>query len=155
MPQKPSKFGIKFWLLCDVMTSYVLKAIPYLGKEDCPNDVGVAEHEVMTLMELYLKTGLNVTSDNFVTLLKTAKKLLRTNITMVGTVWSNKKDIPSQFYDAPTLPLHSSRFSFPKDESIMMALHTAKDTTSELAHLFSTATSPMPSAKQGSCGYHF
>ena len=31
------------------MTSYVLKAIPYLGKEDRPVDVGVAEHVVMTL----------------------------------------------------------------------------------------------------------
>ena len=57
MPQKPSKFGIKFWLFYDVMTSYVLKATPYLGKEDRPNDVGVAEHEVMTFMEPYLKTA--------------------------------------------------------------------------------------------------
>ena len=90
MPQKPSKFGIKFWLLSGVMTFYVLKAVPCLGKEGFPNDVGVAEDVVMTLMEPYLKTGLTETSDNFFTLLKTARKLLQNNITMVRTVWSNK-----------------------------------------------------------------
>ena len=58
MPQKPSKFGIKFWLPSDVMTSYGLKAIPYLSKEDRPGDIGVAEHVVRTLVEPYLKTGL-------------------------------------------------------------------------------------------------
>ena len=28
MPSKPTKFGIKFWMLCDVKTSYVLRAMP-------------------------------------------------------------------------------------------------------------------------------
>ena len=34
MPNKPDKFGIKFWLAVDVDTKYILNAIPYLGKEE-------------------------------------------------------------------------------------------------------------------------
>ena len=34
MPQKPQKFGIKYWLICDVDTYYVLQAFPYTGKTD-------------------------------------------------------------------------------------------------------------------------
>ena len=105
MLQKPSStFGIEFWLLCDVMTSYVLKAIPYLDEENRPNDVGGAEHVVMTLMEVCLKTGLNVKSDNFFTSLTTARKL-QNSITMVETVHSNKKEIPRQLHNVPKLPI--------------------------------------------------
>lgn len=32
MPSKPNKYGIKFWLLVDCKTHYVLGIIPYLGK---------------------------------------------------------------------------------------------------------------------------
>ena len=63
MPNKPAKFGIKFWVQCDVKTSHVLRAMPYVGKEDRPH-VGVAEHVVMSLMKPYHKTGQNVTTDN-------------------------------------------------------------------------------------------
>ena len=34
MPNKPDKFGIKFWLAVDVDTKYILNVIPYLGKEE-------------------------------------------------------------------------------------------------------------------------
>ena len=116
MPQKPSKSSLKFWLLCEVKTFYVLKAIPYLGKEDHPDDVGEAEHVVMTLMKSHLKTDLNVTSDNFFTSLKTARKRFQNNITMVGTVLNNKKEIPSWLHDARKLPLLLKRFVFTEDE---------------------------------------
>ena len=46
IPQKPSKFGIKFWLLCDVMIPCSLKAIPNISEEGGSGDVGVAEHVV-------------------------------------------------------------------------------------------------------------
>ena len=34
MSNKPDKFEIKFWLLCDTDTKYVQNAIPYLGKDN-------------------------------------------------------------------------------------------------------------------------
>ncbi|CAH2093562.1 unnamed protein product [Euphydryas editha] len=34
MPNKPDKFGIRFWLASDVSTKYVINGFPYLGKEE-------------------------------------------------------------------------------------------------------------------------
>ena len=107
MPQKPAKFGIKYWLLCDAKTSYVVRAIPYVGKEDRPQ-IGVAEHVVMSLMEPYHNTGQNVTTDNYFTSLKTAKNLLQHKITMVGTLRKNKREILLELHaDTTQQPLYA------------------------------------------------
>jgi hypothetical protein len=64
--KKPDKFGIKFWLLCDVNTKYVLNAIPYLGKDDSrPDNVQLGHHVTKELLKPYLLGGYNVTTDNF------------------------------------------------------------------------------------------
>ena len=34
MPNKPDKFGIKFWMAVDVKTKYMLNSFPYMGKDD-------------------------------------------------------------------------------------------------------------------------
>ncbi|XP_033319032.1 uncharacterized protein LOC117216437 [Bombus bifarius] len=41
LPNKPDKFGIKFWLASDVQTKYVVNGFPYLGKseKDLPETV--------------------------------------------------------------------------------------------------------------------
>ena len=68
--------------------------MPYFDKKDLPNDVGMAEHVVLILMNPYRKTGLYVTTDNFFTFTKTAKKLFEHDITLVETLHSNEKKIP-------------------------------------------------------------
>ena len=64
-----------------------------LGKENLPDDVGMAEHVVLTVMDSYHKTGQNVPTDNFFTSVKRAKKLLKHNIVAIRTLRSNKKNI--------------------------------------------------------------
>ena len=78
-------------MLCDVKTSHVLRVMPYLGKADHPDDVGVAEYVKLTQTDPYHKTGLNVTTDNIFTFITTAKKFLKHDITTAGTLRSNKK----------------------------------------------------------------
>lgn len=34
LPNKPDKFGIKFWLASDVQTKYVVNEFSYLGKSE-------------------------------------------------------------------------------------------------------------------------
>lgn len=34
MPNKPDKFGIKFWLASDVNSEYVINRFSYLGKDE-------------------------------------------------------------------------------------------------------------------------
>ena len=73
MPQKPAKFGIKFWMVCDTTTFSVLWAFPYVDGEE--REVGLGEHVTLSLMESYTNMGLNVTIDNFFTSLSLAKRL--------------------------------------------------------------------------------
>ena len=123
MPQKPAN-GIKYWLPCDVKTFHVLRAIPYVGKEDRPQ-IGVGEHVVMSLMEPYHNTGQNFTTDNYFTSLKTAKNLLQHNITMVGTL-PKKREIPLELHaHTKQQPLYTTRFLLTTD-GIMILHYKAK-----------------------------
>jgi hypothetical protein len=77
MPNKPDKFGIKSWLLCEVDSKYICNAIPYLGKDDDrPSDTLLCEHVVFSLVEPYQNKGYCITADNFFTTVKLATSLL-------------------------------------------------------------------------------
>uniref|UniRef100_A0A674PP83 PiggyBac transposable element-derived protein domain-containing protein n=2 Tax=Takifugu rubripes TaxID=31033 RepID=A0A674PP83_TAKRU len=92
---KPDKFGIKFWVACDLKTKYVCNILPYLGKDPTwPRGERVSESVVMRLMEPFLDEGRNVTTDNFFTSLSLAKRLLSRNTTILGTVNKIRQEIP-------------------------------------------------------------
>ena len=58
MPNKPDKFGIKFWMAADVPTKCMPHSIFYLGKDDSrPAGVKLGEHVVLQIIEPYRKTG--------------------------------------------------------------------------------------------------
>lgn len=96
MPNKPDKFGLKFWLLVDLNDKYVCNGFPYLGREnDQPrNGVNLSSYVVLKLLQPYYHLGHNVTCDNFFTSLSLAKALLVKNTSIVGTVRSNRREIP-------------------------------------------------------------
>ena len=71
---KQANFGIKFWLVVDVESKYVLNAILYLGKDDfCPPNQRLSDNVVMTLTEPFVGKGRNVASDNFFTMILLAR----------------------------------------------------------------------------------
>ena len=83
----------------------------------------VWQNGVQTLMD----SNQNVTTDNFFTSIKTTKKLLEHDITMLGALRSNKKEIPRKLlYDARKLLIHSCKFLFGRDDGIMIAFYKAK-----------------------------
>ena len=95
MPRKLSKFGIKYWLICDSEAGYVLNAMPYVRKDDSrPANLGLANHTILSLSNSYFGSGINVTTDNFFTSLHATELLLKEKITMVGTVRENRREIP-------------------------------------------------------------
>ncbi|GFX59400.1 piggyBac transposable element-derived protein 4 [Trichonephila clavipes] len=52
MPNKPDKFGIKFWLAADVDSKYVLNGFPHLGKaEERPENLSLSEYVVLSLIK--------------------------------------------------------------------------------------------------------
>ncbi|XP_058873952.1 piggyBac transposable element-derived protein 4-like [Acipenser ruthenus] len=95
MPNKPDKFGIKFWLAVDVDSKYVVNGYPYLGKDDtCPAGQRLGDNVVLRLMEPYLGKGRNVTTNNFFTSLQLAKKLKKKKTSLVGTVNKAGRSLP-------------------------------------------------------------
>ncbi|XP_025752868.1 uncharacterized protein LOC102077962 [Oreochromis niloticus] len=92
---KPDKFGIKFWVACDLKSKYICNVLPYLGKDpNRPSGQRLSENVVMRLMEPFLDKGRNVTTDNFFTSLSLAQKLLRWKTTILGTVNKIRWEIP-------------------------------------------------------------
>ena len=67
MPQKPAKYGLKFFLLCCSGTSYVMNILPYLGKRSStdPPERNLGMKIVQELAEPIEGTGRNITTDNF------------------------------------------------------------------------------------------
>ena len=87
MPNKPDKYGIKFWVIVDVNSKYVSNIIPYLGAQEKDERGGVplAESVVMKFAQHVTGKGYNITCDNFFTSLQLAKRLANEKISIVGT----------------------------------------------------------------------
>lgn len=137
---KPDKFGIKFWLLADVDSKYMLNAAPYTGADETrPANVQMGEHIVWNLTKPFHNKGYNVTCDNFFTSISLAKRLLSANTTILGTTRSNRREIPDE---ARTLavrkdkPIYSSMFL--KDTSSPITLTTYKCKKSKSVHMMSS-----------------
>ena len=87
MPSKPAKYGLKYWSLVDVDSTYLLDIIPYLGKAQVadPNEKNVGLKVSFALCKPYFKSSRrSLTVDNFFNSVELAKKLWDENITLVG-----------------------------------------------------------------------
>ncbi|KAL6473223.1 hypothetical protein MHYP_G00194110 [Metynnis hypsauchen] len=92
---KPDKFGIKFWVACDLKSKYVCNIIPYLGKDSSrPTGERLSENVVMKLMDPFMDKGRTVTTDNFFTSLSLAKRLLGRKTTLLGTINKIRRELP-------------------------------------------------------------
>lgn len=94
IPSKPDKYGIKILMTCDSKTAYMIDAFVYLGKG---SSVPAAHFFIMKLTEKIHGTNRNLTCDNWFTSIPVAKELLQKQVTLVGTLRRNKRDIPPSF----------------------------------------------------------
>lgn len=123
MPNKPDKFGIKFWLLAELDSKYVLNGFSYLGKEEeRPNDELQGSFVVKKLVEPYYNRGHNVTTDQFFTSYDLALDLLAKKTTLVGTVNKNRKYTPKI---TGKQELHSSKF-FENEKGVLVTIYQCK-----------------------------
>ena len=85
MRNKPDKFGIKFWILVDCTSKYIVDGFPYLGKdEERPNTDTLPEYVVKQLMNDHIGLGYNVAMDNFFTRKKLADYLKQHKTSILG-----------------------------------------------------------------------
>ena len=112
MPSKPNRYGIKIWILADCETSYVYNAEIYMGKTGHLPEIGLAQRVVKNLSRPLHQHGRNITMDNFFSSIPLAESLLSKRITVVGTLKSNKPQIPADFQKNPNRPVNSAAFGF-------------------------------------------
>ena len=65
MPNKPLKYGIKLWCLCDAASAYCANLQVYTGMIDRKREVGQSKRVVLDLVHPTLQSGRNITADNF------------------------------------------------------------------------------------------
>lgn len=98
MKSKPNKYGLKIICLCDAKTHYLLNAFVYTGKSDNlqpnPRKLSVPTLSVLELIEPVKYSNRNITADNWFTSIELIEELRKNQLTYVGTVRKNKREIP-------------------------------------------------------------
>ncbi|XP_048879142.1 piggyBac transposable element-derived protein 4-like isoform X3 [Brienomyrus brachyistius] len=125
MPHKPSRSGIKLWVACDSRSSYCWKVQVYTGKPPGEEtEENLAKRVVLDLSE-GLK-GQNVTVGSFFTSFDLGQQLLKKKLTMTGEVCRSRPELPSDFLMSKGRRLHSSKFGFFSNTTIVSYLKTKK-----------------------------
>lgn len=99
IPSKRHRFGIKFFMLCDCKTGYIIDFIIYTGANTEINtsvvDIGKSGNIVLTLLEPYLDKGHSLFVDNWYTSPKLFSELHNRKTNACGTVRKNRKLMPA------------------------------------------------------------
>ncbi len=107
MPNKPDKYGLKFWILCEVNSKYVVNIIPYLGAQEKAGrgDLPLAEDVI---------TKIVTTSQwiNFFTSLSAAMKLKEKKTSIVGTIRKNKRELNNIMVTVQKNSTYNSEFFY-------------------------------------------
>lgn len=122
MPNKPNKYGIKLFALTDSKTFYTIDLEVYLGKQpDGPYSVDNSPSAVVQRLCQCIKgTHRNVTCDNWFTGIDLIKRLLTDyQLTFVGTIRKNKRELPVEFSCPVRRPVGSSMFGFQEEITLV------------------------------------
>ncbi|KAI2645499.1 PiggyBac transposable element-derived protein 4 [Labeo rohita] len=99
IPSKRNRFGVKFFVLCDVLTGYVQDMIIYSGSTtDIQHyqGLGISGSVVMTLLAPYLRKGHVLYVDNWYSSPTLFQHLLSLGTGACGTLavkWHDKRDV--------------------------------------------------------------
>jgi len=96
MPDKPTKYGIKDFVLAESDTGFCLKFMTYTGKYSFHRkDVPLTTQVVLDLLDVYEHAGHVVHMDNFYTSPELFRTLESKDIGACGTARSNRKHMPN------------------------------------------------------------
>lgn len=121
IPSKPAKYGLKIWTICDARTWYTHKMEVYVGNQpdgqykvsNSPTDV------VKRLVQNIEGSGRNITCDNLFSSVPLAAELQKKNLTIVGTLRKNKREIPNEFISVKDREINSSLFGFANNMTLV------------------------------------
>ena len=92
MHNKPYRFGIKAFSICDSKTGYVINWKIYAGKEN--GKTTSSKDVVLTLLEDFQNKGYHVFTDSFFTSIELMEILQSQGISLTGTIRSTRKYLP-------------------------------------------------------------
>ncbi|XP_064633634.1 piggyBac transposable element-derived protein 4-like [Lineus longissimus] len=98
MPKKPTKWGLKAWILAGSKTGFVYKWQLYTGKEGDQVEVNLGQRVVLELSQILLR-GHEVYCDKFFTCYELLETLQGRGIACCGTVRSNRVSNPQEQKD--------------------------------------------------------
>ena len=92
---KPTKWGMKLWVLADSSTGYTYDFDVYLGKSIATSGFGLAYDVVMNLKSI-VNYGYYLCFENFYTSVQLVRDLVGKGIRPCGTIIPNRKGFPPQ-----------------------------------------------------------
>ncbi|XP_067140272.1 piggyBac transposable element-derived protein 4-like isoform X1 [Centruroides vittatus] len=99
IPLKRSRFGVKFFMLCESASGYLYNFIIYTGRSTRLNEkyqeMPLASKIVLSLADPLLGKGYCLTTDNYYTSPHLADYLITCQTDLCGTVRTNRKGVPS------------------------------------------------------------
>jgi hypothetical protein len=137
MPKKPVKRGYKVWCLGDSTTGFITKFQIYTGKVlDAKAEYGLGERVVMDLCQPLINSKCLVAFDNFFTSDKLMRMLLNDGIYSIGTVRTDRKELPNMLKTKEKLSRGEFMFS------VKGAVAATKWQDSKPVTIISTAANP-------------
>ena len=120
---KLDKYGLKFFALNDPATSYLIYALPYLGKQasiTMLRNEQKSEYFLRRVTEPIHGTGRNITCDNWFTSIPLVLRMKKDpyNVKITGTIKKNKKEILAKMKVGSKSP-PESKFCHAKDMTLV------------------------------------
>ena len=112
IPSKVAKFGIKFWMLCESATGYILQMSVYRGRHFDPVPAGILQGtrvvvDLLTSSSL-LNKGYHIFCDSYFCSINLASHLLQ-NLTYITGIYTNVVFSPKDiFYNYRVIKIERS-----------------------------------------------
>lgn len=128
MAQKPAKYGLKIYALCDARLFYTYDLEVYCGKQPPgPNVLSNKPFDVVSRLARGIEgTHRNITMDNYFTSYPLTEYLLTKGITSLGTMRKNKKEIPQEFVTVTKTSTPGSYMFGCQDDKTLVSMITKK-----------------------------
>jgi hypothetical protein len=126
MPNKPSKYGIKVFWLCDAENGYALDGVLYSGKDNDTRAVGLAKKTVLHLTRHYYATQRNIFVDRYFSSFSLIDELLTNGLTMTGTICAHSRDVPHQIRNVRPREVFSSQFLWNHEKRVVLCSYVPK-----------------------------
>ena len=123
LPKKPTRFGIKVWVISESKTGYVLDFQVYTGATDDVLKDGLGYRVVMDLIEQYQHKAHCLFVDNFYSSPKLFIDLLEKEVYCTGTIRTNRKMFPKELIPNTKMKPGSFRFASAEKPRELLAVY--------------------------------